>query len=177
MKLGKIQLAGFIFTVVVGTALHFIYEWSGENVVAAVFGAVNESVWEHLKLIIVPMLIFGIIEYFLYGRKLKNFVQVRFLSILLGMAIIVIGHYTYSGIIGKNYFIVDILLFLSAVCAAYSFSYKTLRTEKFSTSLSKELAIFGILFLIVCVIIFTFVPPQIQLFLDPSTGSYGIPAK
>jgi len=177
MKLKKPQIAGFIVTVVIGTALHFAYEWAGENLIVGVFSAVNESVWEHLKLLFVPMLVFGIVEYFLFGRKLENFIPIRFLSILLGMAIIVVGFYTCTVIIGRDFLIADILLFIIAGYAAYRFSYKMLRTEEFSSSFSKGLAIMGLLFLMACFAAFTFAPPHIQLFLDPTSGAYGIAPK
>ena len=176
-KLKNAQIAGFIFTVVFGTALHFVYEWSGGNPIVGVVGPVNESVWEHMKLQLVPMLIFGIVEYFLYGKKLPNFIQVRFLSILLGMALTIVVFYTYSGIIGREFLIVDILLFIASVYVAYRFSYKMLQTDKYSSPSSKGLAIIGIIVLLICVVIFTFAPPHINLFLDPSTGTYGIPLK
>lgn len=175
MRLKKAQLAGFVFTVLVGTALHFVFEWSGENPIVGLFAPVNESVWEHLKLLYVPMLVFGIFEYFIYGNKLNNFIPVRFQSMLLGIAIIVVGFYTYTGIIGQHYLIIDIILFVLAAYAAYRFSNQMLRTHKFTSRLANVLAIAGLLILTACFVIFTFVPPNIPLFLDPITGSYGIP--
>lgn len=177
MKLKKSQIAGFIFTTVIGTALHFAYEWAGGSPIVGVFSAVNESVWEHLKLLFVPMLVFGIVEYFWYGKKLENFIPVRFLSILLGMAIIVVGFYTYTGIIGSHFLIVDVLLFIISVYAAYRYSYKMLQTEKFTSSFSKGLAIVGLLFLMACFAAFTFAPPHLQLFLDQTSGAYGTAPK
>ena len=48
-------LWGFLFVSVLGTVLHFLYEWSGENTLAALVSGVNESVWEHMKLLFVPV--------------------------------------------------------------------------------------------------------------------------
>lgn len=90
MRLIKSQILGFVFTVVFGTVLHFVYEWSGGIPFLGVIGAANESVWEHLKLLIAPMFIFGIAEYFCYGKKYPNFIQVRLLSVLLGMAVAIV---------------------------------------------------------------------------------------
>ena len=41
--------------IAVGSVLHFVYDWSGHHRVAAVFGAVNESYWEHTKIAIWPV--------------------------------------------------------------------------------------------------------------------------
>jgi len=177
LKLKKSQIIGFIFTSVIGSILHFTYDWSGNNLIVGIFSAVNESTWEHLKLFFVPMLIFGTAEYFVYGKKLVNFIQVRFLSILIGLAIIIVGFYTYSGLIGKNYLAVDILLFIAAVFAAYCASYKLFRTGRYSSPHAKGLALLGFVFLLACMVLFTFAPPHIQLFLDPVTGTYGVPLK
>ena len=47
----KTNLFRFIFISVLGVLLHFTYEWSGDNAVVGLFSAVNESTWEHLKLL------------------------------------------------------------------------------------------------------------------------------
>ena len=50
-------------TVILGTLLHFTYQWSGRNPVIGIFSAVSESTWEHLKLLAIPMLLFLFPEY------------------------------------------------------------------------------------------------------------------
>ena len=173
MKLKNAQIVGFIITVVIGTALHFTYERAGKNAFVGAFSAVNESVWEHLKLLSVPILLLGIVEYFIYGRKKDNFIPVRLLSILLGMTFIVTVFYTYSGIIGEHVPIVDILLFFVAAFVSYRYCYKLLQTERYTSKLSRGLAIFGVILLVACIIIFTFTPPHIGLFRDPISGAFG----
>lgn len=39
-----------------GAMMHFVYQWTGCSTAAAVFCAVNESVFEHIKIMLVPML-------------------------------------------------------------------------------------------------------------------------
>ncbi|NCB50612.1 MAG: hypothetical protein EOM54_01840 [Clostridia bacterium] len=162
----RLQTAGFIFTVVLGGLLHFAYPWSGENPIVGAFSAVNESTWEHLKLIITPMLLFGIFEYFAYGKRHKNFVPVKFLSILLGMATILILFYTYSGITGHHYPWLDIIIFVLGTLIAYRFSYKLLQTDRLSSNGAVLLGTIGLVLLIACVIVFTYHPPEIPLFID-----------
>ena len=69
-NLPRRQMTGFLFTSILGTFLHFFFDLTGGNVVAALFSAVNESIWEHMKLLFFPMLIFSIIEYLF----LKNYI-------------------------------------------------------------------------------------------------------
>lgn len=65
------NLSGLLFTLLVGTLLHFVYDWFGGSF-WAVLGAVNESTWEHLKLVFWPIVLFGFIEYLFYGKKYQG---------------------------------------------------------------------------------------------------------
>ena len=173
-EMKKMHIIGVIFVIAVGTLLHFVYEWSGENNIAAVFSAVNESTWEHLKMLFYPMLVFAIAEYFIYGNNLANFVPVKVLSILLGMLTTITLFYTYTGIIGKNYLTLSILTFVLSILVAYIFSYRNLKSgTKYKSKTAVITGYVLLVILIICFVIFTFSPPQIGLFYDPSTGGYG----
>ena len=52
-------LTGFLTTAVLGTLAHFAYRWSDGALLAGVFCAVNESVWEHMKLLFFPVFLFS----------------------------------------------------------------------------------------------------------------------
>ena len=100
----KTNLFRFIFISVLGVLLHFTYEWSGDNAVVGLFSAVNESTWEHLKLLFFPFLLLTILEVLLRGNMLpEQFLPARVLGILAGMGGIVVGFYTLRGVLGRNY--------------------------------------------------------------------------
>ena len=61
-------LAGFLTVSVLGTLAHFAYEWSGKQLLAGAFCAVNESTWEHMKLLFFPALLFTMIQIGILGR-------------------------------------------------------------------------------------------------------------
>lgn len=172
----KKHILGALFTLIAGAILHFVYEWSGKNVLVATLSPVNESVWEHLKLLFTPMLIYSVIEYFTYGKKIANFVPTRVLSILIGMLVIIVSFYTYSGIIGRNYLAVDIGTFVLGTFVAYLISFILLRTQCFMSQQANLLGWIGLIFLIFIIIVFTFMPPHIALFKDSNSGAYGISA-
>ena len=69
----KWQLGGFVFTAILGTLLHFLFDWTGGSALAALFSAVNESIWEHMKLLYYPMLLFTLWEYSVWGKKTPGF--------------------------------------------------------------------------------------------------------
>ena len=59
-KLLCYTIAGIVFTSILGTLAHFIYEWSNENFLVGLFTPVSESTWEHMKLLFFPMLLYGV---------------------------------------------------------------------------------------------------------------------
>lgn len=176
MRKTKVMItAALIFVSAAGTLLHFAYENSG-GIFWAVIGAVNESTWEHLKLLFWPSLAAGSVEYMIYGKNYKGFISVRVLSIFAGMTMITVLFYTYTGVLGFHVVAADIAVFYVSVAFSYLFVYMVLKregNEKFSTFsdilLLEAAAASALLF-----VIFTFNAPDIALFQDPVTGSRGL---
>ena len=167
MQIRQWQTAGAVFTLVLGTLLHFTYEWFGKNPAMGLFSAVSESTWEHLKLLFVPMLVFGIAEYFLYGRSLPDFIAVRTVSIVFGMFLIVAVFYTYSGILGKNIMAADIATFFVGVIGAYVLSHKLLENGALSGRTAQAISVLVLAGLIGAFAVFTFFPPEFGMFRNP----------
>lgn len=167
------HIIGAIFTLILGTLLHFTYDWSGANEFISYIAPVNESIWEHQKLLFIPMILFTIIELFTYGKDLPNFIQVKVLSIMVGIVVTIASYYTYSGIIGNNCLIADIGTFVIGTLVAYMFSYHFLQTTRFSSHLSRIVMLILLGILILCFVLFTVDPPRIPLFQDSPTGTYG----
>jgi hypothetical protein len=67
----RLALLGMVFIALLGTALHFTYDLSRGNILVAGFSAVNESVWEHLKLVFWPAVVLALIE-IAYLRKIPT---------------------------------------------------------------------------------------------------------
>ncbi|MEG0780501.1 MAG: DUF6512 family protein [Oscillospiraceae bacterium] len=168
------ELWGALFTLLAGTLLHFTYEWSGKNPLVGSFSATNESTWEHLKLLALPLLVFGAVEYVWVGSSVENFIPVKVLSAFLGMATIVVLFYTYVGIVGRHFLWADIGTFFVGVLVAYWFSARLLGTAAFSSPSAAVLGGIGLLALLVGFPLFTFFPPHIGLFLDPVSRRYGL---
>ena len=126
----SLHIIGIFFTLILGTLLHFTYEWSGNNPIVGFFSAVNESTIEHLKMIFVPFFLFSILEYFKYGKEISGFVFTKALSVSIGMIIIVVTFYLYTWIFGTNFLWMDIAIFILGIVAAYFVSYKLLKNQK-----------------------------------------------
>lgn len=167
----KFQLFSTIFVICLGTILHFTYVWSDNNSIIGLFSAVNESTWEHLKLLFFPMLITTIIGYIMFKDIFPNFLCNKTIGIITAMLFTVIFFYTYTCILGTNYAFLNILTFiLSVIIGEYVTYILTINNFIFN----KIFCISILLLLTVSFFIFTFNPPKVNLFKDPINGSYGI---
>lgn len=177
LKLIKnLQIISIVFSIILGIILHFTFNIFSNNLFTAFFSSVNESVWEHLKLTFFPMIIFSIIEYLLlkkYNNK-NNYIFSKTVGIVFSMFFITVLFFTYTGIIGNNYFILDIFLFVFAIILGEFICYKLLIKIIKINNLIKYISIFLLLFLFFCFTFFTYFPPHINYFKDPITNKYGI---
>jgi len=166
------QTFGAIFTILAGSALHFIFEWSQSFKPIALVGAVNESTWEHLKIGFWPAFLFAVIEYFSYGRRMKSFCLAKTVNFYTIPILITLLFYGYTAIIEDN-LLMDIGIFILAIIIAYWLSYKILKSGK-DLAKYKALAIILIIIILLAFSLLTYFPPKNFLFLDPISGGYGI---
>ena len=166
------QVGGITFTAVLGTLLHFIFEWTNVNFLATI-SAVNESTWEHMKLVFVPSFLFAIIQRCFKKNDFNCFWTVKLMGILVGTLLIPILFYTLGGCFGKLSAITNIAIFFISVIIEYILEGYLLNTIQ----CNKKTNTFSIIILIIVLIlfiVFSFNPPKISLFLDPVTNGYGI---
>lgn len=166
------QLFGFGFTSLGGTLLHFLYDWLGKPMWIAPFSGVNESTWEHMKLLFWPMLIFAVIESFFF-RDRRDFWCIKLRGILLGIALIPVIFYTYNGVIGKSPDWINIAIFFVTGATSYIYEaimlYKKERPSPHPRLAKSTLFVIALLF-----VFFTFLTPELGIFKDPLTSTYGI---
>ena len=173
-ELRRWELIGFAVTGLFGTLLHFVYEWTGGSRVAAAFSAVNESTWEHMKLLFIPFLVFTVVEFIVFSEAFRNFFAVKAASILLGLLAIPVFFYTLWGIFGKLPDWVNITIFFLADALLYFVSYRMLTDGRLRGG-AMQLAGFVVLWLLLFAFVWcTYRPPHLPLFLDPVSGCYGL---
>ena len=168
------ELIGVVFIIFLGSALHFTFALSGNQPIVGAFSAVNESVWEHLKLAFWPSLLFALIEFPLLRKATNNFFTAKAIGPYLMVTIIPLVFYSYTALSGKSVFAVDISSFVVAVIIGQLLSYKLLTYRQLPRNLNK-IAVIVIILLAIAFIVFTFYTPQLQIFRDPTNGAYGIP--
>ena len=166
------QFAGFCLVSLGGTLLHYAYEWSDNALVVAPFSGVNESTWEHMKLLYYPVVLFALFQSRFF-RDYRGFWWVKLRGLLAGLAAIPALFYTYNGAIGRSPDWLNIAIFFLAVGAAFWTEYRLFRRgacARWNPALAVGLVtLLGVLFAV-----FTFLPPVVPLFRDPITGGYGV---
>lgn len=170
-KIKNWEIIGLVFTIIFGSLLHFVFEWSGRSNIVALFGAVNESTWEHLKLAFWPTFVFSLIEWLVWGREIKNFCLAALIKLAI-MPIIIVALFYLWLIFFPDNFIWDISIFILAVTVGYFLGYKIMtskkeyRLERISTIL--------IIVMLLKFSLLTYFPIISFITKDPVSGGYGI---
>jgi hypothetical protein len=169
----KWELSGIAIIFLFGSVLHFVFDWVGGWSPAALIAAVNESVWEHLKLAFWPGLIFALLEFFFLKAKTKNFWVAKTCGLFMMPAIIVAVFYGYTALVGRHILWLDIALFGIAVVAGQVLSFALMIRQPFGPK--TRIAVGVVLALMIAAFsLFSYFPPRCPLFRDGLTGQYGI---
>lgn len=166
------QFAGFVFTGVAGTLLHFLYDWT-DNTFVALFSAVNESIWEHMKILFFPMFAFALLESRYFSKDYENYWCAKLIGILTGLMVIPVIYYTYTGALGVSADWFNIIIFFIAAAITFITETRLMKSDK-NFSRCSTVAIVILCIIAILFIIFTFTPPKIPLFQDPVTMTFGL---
>lgn len=172
----KILIIACIVSILLGVFLHFAYDLSGHNVVVALFAPVNESVWEHLKLILIPFTIFSIAFYFYTKQKFSNLFLVTLFANIVGMFTVTTLYYLGDAIFSQDNMIYNIIIYAIGVITSYLILYFGIYNKDFIDE-TKGSTIIGACALALLFTIFvtnTFSPIKLDITKDPVTKTYGI---
>lgn len=163
-KIAKIEIVGTFFGILFGTLLHFTYAWSGNNFLIGLFSSINESVWEHTKLIITPVLIYMIFELWQLS-EIRKVLKAKAMELIFGVLFIITFFYLYTGALGvEENLTVDIISFIIAVIVGKYISYKIISRNKILGNKVFILSIVVLFIFLLLQIIFTFTRIDIPLF-------------
>ena len=166
------QAAGFAAVTFGGTIAHFLYGWTDGSILVSPFSGVNESTWEHMKLLFWPLFFFTLVQR-LFFRDEENYWCVKLEEIVLGLVLIPVLFYTYNGVFGKSPDWINIAIFYISAALVFLFEWWAFKNDwlqyKHPRLAFASICLIGALF-----VVFTFAPPQIPLFQDPLTGTHGI---
>ena len=145
-----IEILGLLFSMVLGTVGHFLYSFANRNRIVGFLFSKDESVIEHLKLGITPILLWTIVELFTISSNILFFA--KFVSILIFIFSLVVLYYGYKFIFKKNILFLDILIFYISLTIAYFVSINLLLFN--GINILNFIGILGIVGVIICYIIF-----------------------
>ncbi len=152
---------------------HFMYE-RYPNYLFSILFPVNESIWEHMKLIITSVILASILEYFIYRKKdikINNFILAYGISIPIGIISYLVVYLPLEIIFGHSLFLAVTILFLVFGFISFiSYHIMTYRKIRYG-NLSGWILIILLYFLFY---IWTYYPPINKLFLDTQKNGYGI---
>lgn len=164
--LKRYTIIGIIFVAVAGSLAHFLYDWSGNHYIAGLFTPVNESVWEHMKLLFFPMLLYSLLMIFKFRKQYPCVTSALCFGLSLGTLLIPAFFYAYTAVLGKNALILDISTFILSVAIAFWLSYKLTLSCKLEPYTLLLCCFVCILF--ICFMLFTYHPPAAKIFEDPT---------
>lgn len=177
------ELVSYIIACILGVIFHFVYSWSNQCFLIGLFFPVNESIWEHLKLVFFPIIIVSLAEYYLFirpqiakhpSKSQPDIICIKLKSALIGMSFIVILFYTIHGILGKTPDYVNIIIYFISMAIAYLYSCTHIKngSNACNTGILQAAGLFDsskkclICFFMITIIfmIFTVCPPNLPLF-------------
>jgi hypothetical protein len=149
--------------VIAGTLLHFVYGWSGQNFLVGLVSPVNESVWEHTKLLVFPVVAVGTVEAVLL-RDVRRVGWATLVESIVGALAIVAVFYTYTGALGTGPVLwVDIASFVLVVAGGQWLHLRVLLSGQMPVP-PAVVSLSGLLALLVLYAIWTVTPPGLPVF-------------
>lgn len=159
-------------TVFLGTIWHFAYQLSGDNLGMGLIAPINESVWEHLKIVFTPLLVIGIVRYIVVKNDRNSYWTGLLLGMITSMLIVIFGFYLYSSLLGEN-LLIDIGLYVASIIVALYVS-AFVRSGLKTTKVADGISIIAIVVIGLALVYLTIAPPKFSPFIEKGSGTYGI---
>ena len=168
-----INIIGAIFIFLIGFIIHNLYDLF-PNILISIISPVNESIFEHIKLIFTSYIIWLIVKYFIYKNnnlEENNLILKEVITTLFSIILFLIIFLPIYNKFGENLFITLFIYFISITISQILNYFITIKKE------SRILDIIGVGIIIIFYIITTYLtykPPINDFFLDPTNNSYGL---
>lgn len=169
----KLSIIGFFVIAIIGTLLHFTFDFFGNNIFVGLFSAVNESVWEHLKIAVMPTFLWTIIEFMVLKYRQDNLWASLLIKIVTIMLTITLGYYIYTAFTGTHIKCISKLLFYIAILLGQILAYREINAKKVKVEY-EEISKYLVIIIFIMFLFFTFLPPKLNIFKDEVTSTYGV---
>ncbi len=129
-------LVDIVCICIVGTLLHFLYEFSGGNFLVAIFSAVNESIVEHIKIAVISTYIVAITKMWIQEERKYNLWSSLFFKFVTQIFVLTLLFFSYQKIVKIENVVLDILVFYISIILSEIVEY--LIEQKLSISAKLE---------------------------------------
>ena len=173
MKLKTIKVIYIIGIFLISFLVHFTYELF-PNVLVSILFPVNESIWEHMKILYTSIILYGIIDYILLKKnniEFNNFKFQLFFTAFISIPLYLIIYLPIYSLVGENLIISIFLLIVIYIIISY-ISYKLLTYKELK--LLNNISIYLIIIMYFIFAYFTYFPPYNYIFFDNNENKYGI---
>lgn len=171
-------LIGIPVLFIIGSLWHSIYEFTGNKFLVGLFAAVNESIWEHTKMVLIPIIAWFLIYYLVFSKKHKINKDKWLTSLLVSLITSIISipmlYYFYTSAFGIESIVCDILILFLAIAFGQSLA---LHIYRYSKGINHNLVSVILILIVGGYIFLTLSPPKIPMFRDGITKKYGIEYK
>ena len=130
------EVGGFFFVCLIGVLFHYIFSYAGNFFLLALFFAINESIWEQLKLVFWPTLFWGLVESIFIKKKTNNFFAAKVFAATFMVVFIISGYYLYTSFL-RQIQAMDIFIGIISVALGQMLGYRIFRCRKFSDMVFK----------------------------------------
>lgn len=160
-------LLGIPALFIIGSLFHFIYEWSNKNFIIGLIAPTDESIFQHIKMVILPIICWWTLYYLFKGKNnnisSEKWFEGALVSLVASIFLIPALYYFYTGAFGIESLIIDILiLFISLVFS----QFLGLHFYRYSKGAEPTIVLGFFTLIILLSAIFTIAPPGIPLFID-----------
>ena len=172
MSKKKLKVIGVIVAFVICFPLHFGYD-KFPNFITSIFFPVNESIWEHMKILFGSIIIAGVVQKIMIlfrKEKVNNICFSNFIGALLSIPIYLMLYLPLYNIIGESMILAISVMFITIVIAEI-ISYIIMNRKDYGM---ENKTIFLVILVYIIFSMLTYYPLEINLFLDKKELIYGI---
>jgi hypothetical protein len=161
---------------ILGSLLHFLFDWTRHNNFVGVIAAVNESYWEHIKIAVWPVLLVQLCLFIAGGFQFSSFIPAATIA-LYSIPVAMIGLvFLYKAVSKRNILWIDISIFFMVIAIAQVVFVLLLQELNSSVWMILISSAF-LVGLVVAFLRFTARPPlEPDVFIDPTNKKYGLRA-
>lgn len=161
----RFSIWGTLIIFVLAFIFHNLYAWTSWELFKPI-SAVNESVWEHMKMLFFAGFFYYLLKLIINGWSETQNIAGNTASLLTMIMIIPMTYYTYTSILGKGFVVIDLIItFIAALMGEYV-SYRLSGSNHYRTS-NFGTIVAGVVLMVMLILFvwFTYYPPSTPIFM------------